>query len=105
MLGFPCNQFGSQDPGSNEEILQVCQTNYGVSFPMFAKIEVNGPNAHPLYQHLKNQAPGLMGSEAIKWNFTKFLIDQNGNVQDRFAPPTKPKDIAPDIQKLLKPCS
>jgi len=102
ILGFPCNQFGSQDPGSNDDILHFCQTKYGVSFPMFAKIEVNGPNTHPLYQFLKNQAPGLMGSEAIKWNFTKFLVDQSGNVQDRFAPTTKPEDIAPAIQKLLK---
>jgi len=101
VLGFPCNQFGSQDPGSHEEIQNFCQTNYGVSFPMFGKIEVNGPNTHPLYQHLKNQAPGLMGSEAIKWNFTKFLVDQSGNVHDRFAPTTKPEDIAPAIQKLL----
>ena len=101
VLGFPCNQFGSQDPGSHEEIHQFCQTNYGVSFPMFAKIEVNGPNTHPLYQYLKKHAPGLMGSEAIKWNFTKFLVDQSGNLQDRFAPTTKPEDIAPVIQKLL----
>ena len=101
VLGFPCNQFGSQDPGSEEDIQHFCQTNYGISFPMFAKIEVNGPNAHPLYQHLKNQAPGLMGSEAIKWNFTKFLVDQSGTVQDRFAPTTKPVDIGPHIQKLL----
>ena len=103
VLGFPCNQFGSQDPGSEEDIQHFCQTNYGVSFPMFAKIEVNGPNAHPLYQYLKNQAPGLMGSEAIKWNFTKFLVDQSGTVRDRFAPTTKPKDIAPHIEKLLTP--
>ena len=102
VLGFPCNQFGSQDPGSNDDIFDFCQTNYGVSFPMFAKIDVNGPNTHPLYQYLKNQAPGLMGSEAIKWNFTKFLVDQSGNVQDRFAPTTKPEDIAPTIEKLLK---
>ncbi|MEX2492377.1 MAG: glutathione peroxidase [Nitrospirales bacterium] len=105
VLGFPCNQFGSQDPGSHEEIQQFCQATYGVSFPMFGKIEVNGPNTHPLYQHLKNQAPGLLGSEAIKWNFTKFLVDQSGNVQDRFAPSTKPEDIAPAIQQLLKATS
>ena len=102
VLGFPCNQFGSQDPGNEADIHNFCQTNYGVSFPMFAKIEVNGPNTHPLYQHLKNQAPGLMGSEAIKWNFTKFLVDQSGNVIDRFAPTTKPEDIGPAIQKLLR---
>ncbi len=101
VLGFPCNQFGSQDPGSEEDIQNFCQTNYSVSFPMFAKIEVNGPNTHPLYQLLKNQAPGLMGSEAIKWNFTKFLVDQSGTVQDRFAPTTKPEDIGPHIEKLL----
>jgi glutathione peroxidase len=101
VLGFPCNQFGSQDPGSNEDIQNFCQTNYGVSFPMFAKIEVNGPNTHPLYLYLKSQAPGLMGSEAIKWNFTKFLVDQSGHVQDRFAPTTKPEDIGPAIQTLL----
>ena len=101
VLGFPCNQFGSQDPGSEKDIQDFCQMNYGVSFPMFAKIEVNGPNTHPLYQHLKNQAPGLMGSEAIKWNFTKFLVDQSGTVQDRFAPTTKPEDIGPHIEKLL----
>ena len=105
VLGFPCNQFGSQDPGNDADIQDFCQTNYGVSFPMFAKIEVNGPNTHPLYQHLKNQAPGLMGSETIKWNFTKFLVDQSGNVTDRFAPTTKPEDIGPAIQKLLTPTS
>ena len=101
VLGFPCNQFGGQDPGSHEEILNFCQTNFGVSFPMFAKIEVNGLNTHPLYQHLKNQAPGLMGSKAIKWNFTKFLVDKSGRVQERFAPTTKPEDIASTIQGLL----
>ena len=101
VLGFPCNQFGSQEPGSHEEIQHFCQTNYEVSFPMFAKIEVNGPNTHPLYQHLKSQAPGLLGSEAIKWNFTKFLVDQAGNVQDRFAPTTKPEDLASIIKTIL----
>ncbi len=101
VLGFPCNQFGSQDPGSHEEIQNFCQTNFGVSFPMFAKIEVNGPNTHPLYQHLKNQVPGLMGSKAIKWNFTKFLVDQSGKVQERFAPTTKPEGLASTIQQLL----
>ncbi len=105
VLGFPCNQFGSQDPGTHQEIQQFCQANYGVSFPMFGKIEVNGPNTHPLYQHLKKQAPGLMGSEAIKWNFTKFLVDQSGNVRDRLAPTTKPEDIGPVIQKLLQTTS
>lgn len=101
VLGFPCNQFGSQDPGSHEEILNFCQTNYHITFPMFAKIDVNGPNAHPLYQHLKNEAPGLLGSGAIKWNFTKFLVDKNGHVRERFAPTTKPEDIAGNIQPLL----
>ena len=101
VLGFPCNQFGSQDPGSHEEIQHFCQTNYGVSFPMFAKIEVNGPNTHPLYQLLKKQVPGILGSEAIKWNFTKFLVDRSGNVHERFAPTTKPEDIAPAIHTLL----
>jgi glutathione peroxidase len=101
VLGFPCNQFGSQDPGTHEEILDFCHATYGVSFSMFAKIEVNGPNAHPLYQHLTNQVPGLMGSKAIKWNFTKFLVDQSGKVLERFAPTTKPKDLASTIQKLL----
>ncbi len=101
VLGFPCNQFGSQDPGNHEEIQHFCQANYGVTFPMFAKIEVNGPHAHPLYQYLKAQAPGLLGSEAIKWNFTKFLVDQTGTVRERFAPSTKPEDIAPAILKLL----
>ena len=103
VLGFPCNQFGSQDPGSHEEIQNFCQTNYGVSFPMFAKIEVNGPNTHPLYQHLKTQVPGLLGSEAIKWNFTKFLVDKSGRVHERFAPTTKPEDIASAIQELFNP--
>ncbi len=101
VLGFPCNQFGSQDPGTHEEILNFCQTKYHVTFPMFAKIEVNGPNTHPLYQYLKGAAPGLMGSEAIKWNFTKFLVDQTGAVRDRFAPTTKPEDIAQRINNLL----
>ncbi|MDH5562878.1 MAG: glutathione peroxidase [Nitrospirota bacterium] len=101
VLGFPCNQFGSQDPGSHEEIQHFCQSNYSVSFPMFAKIEVNGPNTHPLYQLLKKQAPGLLGSEAIKWNFTKFLVDRSGNAHERFAPTTKPEDIVPAIHTLL----
>ncbi len=101
VLGFPCNQFGSQDPGTDPEIHYFCQTTYGITFPMFAKIEVNGPHTHPLYKFLKNQAPGIMGSEAIKWNFTKFLVDQTGKVRNRFAPATKPNDIAPAIQRLL----
>lgn len=101
ILGFPCNQFGSQDPGRNEDILAFCQTNYGVTFPMFAKIEVNGPGAHPLFQHLKAEAPGILGSEAIKWNFTKFLIDKTGAVKERYAPATKPSAIEPAINALL----
>ncbi len=101
VLGFPCNQFGAQEPGSESEIAAFCQQNYGVSFPMFAKIEVNGENAHPLYKHLKEAAPGLLGSEAIKWNFTKFLIDRKGEVVRRYAPATKPEAIAADIEALL----
>lgn len=101
ILGFPCNQFGSQDPGSNEEILTFCQTNYGVTFPMFAKIDVNGPDAHPLFQYLKAQAPGVLGSEAIKWNFTKFLVDKTGAVKERYAPTTKPGDLEHAINTLL----
>lgn len=101
ILGFPCNQFGHQDPGSNDEISQFCELNYGVSFPMFQKIEVNGDNAHPLFKHLKEQAPGLLGTQAIKWNFTKFLVDKNGKVVDRYAPTDTPEKIARDIAKLL----
>jgi glutathione peroxidase len=101
ILGFPCNQFGSQDPGRDEDILAFCQTNYGVTFPMFAKIEVNGPGAHPLFQHLKAEAPGILGSEAIKWNFTKFLVDKTGAVKERYAPATKPSDLEPAINALL----
>lgn len=101
ILGFPCNQFGNQDPGSNDEITEFCQLNYGVSFPMFGKIEVNGPSADPLYDHLKSEAPGVLGSKGIKWNFTKFLVDRNGNVVDRYASATKPSKIAADIEKLL----
>lgn len=101
VLGFPCNQFGHQDPGSNEEISQFCELNYGVSFPMFQKVDVNGDNAHPLFKYLKEQAPGLLGTQAIKWNFTKFLVDQNGRVVDRYAPTDTPEKIAKDIAKLL----
>lgn len=101
VLGFPCNQFLSQDPGSNEEISSFCELNYGVSFPMFAKIDVNGDNADPLFKHLTSAAPGLLGSKAVKWNFTKFLVDRNGRVISRYAPATKPEDIAADIEKLL----
>jgi glutathione peroxidase len=101
VLGFPCNQFGEQEPGAADEIGAFCQKNYGVTFPMFEKIDVNGDRAHPLYQWLKRSAPGLLGSERIKWNFTKFLLDRNGNVVERYAPVTKPEDVAHDIEKLL----
>ena len=101
ILGFPCNQFGKQDPGSNDEIMEFCQLNYGVSFPMFSKIEVNGADADPLFKHLKKEAPGVLGSEGIKWNFTKFLIDRSGKVVKRYAPKDTPKAIAGDIEKLL----
>jgi len=101
ILGFPCNQFGKQDPGSNDEITEFCQLNYGVSFPMFGKIDVNGGDADPLYQHLKKEAPGALGTKAIKWNFTKFLVDGSGKVLKRYSSATKPKDIAKDIEKLL----
>jgi glutathione peroxidase len=101
VLGFPCNQFGEQEPGSSEEISAFCERNYGVSFPIFARIDVNGPSAHPLYQFLKETRPGLFGSERIKWNFTKFLVDRNGNVVNRFAPATKPREIAARIDELL----
>ena len=101
ILGFPCNQFAKQDSGSNEEIHSFCQLNYGVSFNMFEKIEVNGKNAHPLYRFLKDQQGGIMGSD-IKWNFTKFLIDRDGNVVKRYAPIVKPSKIESDIKNLLK---
>lgn len=102
VLGFPCNQFLSQDPGSDAEISEFCELNYGVTFPMFAKIDVNGPDAHPIFKHLAEEAPGLLGSKAIKWNFTKFLVDQNGKVVQRYAPALAPEKIAKDIQDLLK---
>lgn len=101
VLGFPCNQFGGQDPGTNDEISNFCQANYGVSFPMFSKIDVSGTLAHPLFEHLKHAAPGVFGSESIKWNFTKFLIDQHGKVIQRYAPMTKPADIEDDIVDLI----
>jgi glutathione peroxidase len=101
VLGFPCNQFGAQEPGDAEEIGAFCERNYGVGFPMFAKIEVNGPQAHPIYKLLKKAAPGLLGSESIKWNFTKFLVDKDGRVVERFAPTTRPEDLKPAIEKLL----
>ena len=101
ILGFPCNQFAKQDSGSNEEIHEFCQLNYGVSFNMFEKIDVNGKDAHPLYKYLKDEAKGLL-SKDIKWNFTKFLIDRNGNVIKRYAPTVKPLKIEEDIKRLLE---
>jgi glutathione peroxidase len=101
VLGFPCNQFGAQEPGDEAEIANFCKLTYDVDFPMFAKVDVNGDTAHPLFKALKAAAPGLLGSEGIKWNFTKFLVDRSGKVVDRFAPTTKPDAIAADIEKLL----
>jgi glutathione peroxidase len=101
ILGFPCNQFGKQEPGSEAEIGAFCQKNYGVSFPMFSKIEVNGDNAAPLYRELKKAAPGLMGTKAIKWNFTKFLINRKGDVVRRYASATKPEELLTDIETEL----
>ena len=101
ILGFPCDQFGPQEPGDAEEIARFCSIDSPVSFPLMAKCEVNGEQAHPFYRWLKQQKPGLLGSEAIKWNFTKFLIDREGRVVDRFAPQTKPEDLAGAIQALL----
>ena len=101
VLGFPCNQFGKQEPGSAEQIGSFCEKNYGVTFQMFDKIDVNGANAHPLYSYLTEAVPGLLGFEAIKWNFTKFLVDREGNPLKRYAPTTKPDAIEEDIVKLL----
>jgi glutathione peroxidase len=101
VLGFPSNQFGAQEPGPDDQIAEFCEMNYGVSFPMFSKVDVNGDNAHPLFKHLTSAKKGLLGSEAIKWNFTKFLIGKDGRVIDRYAPTTKPEDIAKDIEKAL----
>jgi glutathione peroxidase len=101
VLGFPCNQFGAQEPGSAEQIGAFCETNYGVRFPLFAKIDVNGANTHPLYQYLKQAAPGLFGTKAIKWNFTKFLIKRDGSVYRRYGPRTTPQALVDDIEKLL----
>jgi glutathione peroxidase len=101
VLGFPCNQFGGQDPGSNEEISSFCQLNYGVTFPVMAKIEVNGAHADPLYQWLSAEAPGLLGSKSIKWNFTKFLVGKDGQVIRRYAPTDTPESLAKDIGKAL----
>src|SRR5690606_10953918 len=97
----PCNQFGSQEPGSENEIQSFCTMNFGVSFPMFSKVDVNGDDAHPLYLFLKDSLPGLLGIKAVKWNFTKFLIDKNGKPIKRYAPQDKPEDIAKDIEEIL----
>ncbi len=101
VLGFPCNQFGAQEPGGNDEIAQFCETRYGVSFPMFAKIDVNGDSTHPLFKFLKERKPGTLGTESIKWNFTKFLVDRDGNVVERYSARTEPESIAADIERLL----
>ena len=101
VLGFPCNQFGAQEPGSEAEIGAFCQANYGVTFPMFSKIDVNGANAHPLYNHLKAEKAGILGTRNIKWNFTKFLVNRDGEVVNRFAPTTKPEDIQNAIAAVL----
>lgn len=101
VLGFPCNQFGGQEPGTDQEVKDFCSTKFNVSFPMFSKVDVNGKNAHPLFQFLKQNSPGVLGSEAIKWNFTKFLVDSEGNITNRFAPTKKPAEIQPEIEALL----
>ncbi|WP_288132696.1 glutathione peroxidase [Microbulbifer sp.] len=101
VLGFPCNQFGQQEPGSDSDIQEFCTLNYGVSFPVYAKLDVNGEEAHPLFRHLKSEAPGILGTEAIKWNFTKFLVNREGKVEKRYAPKDKPETLAADIEKLL----
>ncbi len=101
VLGFPCNQFGHQDPGSNDEIASFCQANYGVSFPMMARIDVNGASAHPLYRWLTEQAPGVLGTRAIKWNFTKFLVGRDGKPIRRYAPQDTPDKLAADIEQAL----
>lgn len=101
VLGFPCNQFGAQEPGGEDHIRQFCESRFGVTFPLFAKIDVNGPNAHPVYGYLKSAEPGLFGSPGIKWNFTKFLVGKDGRVVKRYAPTTKPEAIAADIEAQL----
>ncbi len=101
ILGFPCNQFGAQEPGDGEQIASFCQLNYGVTFPMHAKIDVNGSDAHPLFAQLKAAAPGLLGSKSIKWNFTKFLVDREGTIVRRYGPKTTPEEITSDIEALL----
>ena len=101
ILGFPCNQFGAQEPGTSEEIGSFCSLTYDVTFPMMAKIDVNGPSTHPLYAYLKKQQKGVLGTEGIKWNFTKFLIDRDGKVVERFAPTTKPEELQVAVEALL----
>lgn len=101
VLGFPCNQFGRQEPGNAEQIGDFCRSHYGITFPVFAKIEVNGPDAHPLYQYLKRTRRGFLGRERISWNFTKFLVDRRGNVVERFAPSKKPEKLTPAIEAVL----
>jgi len=101
VLGFPCNQFGAQEPGDEKAIEQFCEINYGVTFPMFAKVDVNGDDASPLFKHLKSAKKGILGSDAIKWNFTKFLVDRDGNVVERYAPKTEPKELEKDVRTLL----
>jgi glutathione peroxidase len=102
VLGFPCNQFGHQEPGDAAEIASFCSLTYDVKFPLFAKIDVNGEDAHPLYRYLKQEAPGVLGTKKIKWNFTKFLVDRTGHVVDRFAPTTRPTQLEPAIEALLQ---
>lgn len=101
ILAFPCNQFGKQEKGDNNEIKQFCDLNFNISFELFSKIDVNGDNTHPLYQHLKQQAPGILGSKGIKWNFTKFLVNKQGEVVKRYSPTTKPEQLNSDIEALL----
>lgn len=101
ILGFPCNQFGQQEPGDAQEIASFCSLTYPVSFPLFAKVEVNGDGTHPVYRHLKSEAPGVLGTEGVKWNFTKFLVDKKGKVVSRYAPTTTPDALEKDIEKLL----
>ena len=101
VLGFPCNQFGGQEPKAEAEIGAFCEKNFGVTFPLFSKVDVNGDAAHPLFQHLKKEAPGLLGTQAIKWNFTKFLVKKDGSVYKRYSPQTSPQELVADIEKLL----
>ncbi len=101
VLGFPCNQFGAQEPGNEADIESFCEVNYGVTFPLFAKVDVNGDEAAPVYKFLKKAKPGLLNTEAIKWNFTKFLVDRNGKVLERYAPNAEPESLAGDIEKVL----